>query len=381
MNNPIYLDYMATTPIDPEVYQAMQPYMTLDGCFGNPSSIHHKQGWQAHQAIKTATSQLCKLISAPLDSITFTSGATESINLALQGSAHYYQKAGNHIITFATEHQATLQVCQRLKQQGFEITILPVLDNGLIDLNLLKKTIKPTTTVISVLHVNNEIGVIQPIQDLAKICKQSGVLLHVDAAQTLDKLPLSVADTPIDLMSLSSHKMYGPKGIGALYVRQQPKRQLTPIFGDLFAHGPLRPGTLPTHQIVGMGAAAAYIQQNLDQETQRVQRLHQLFVKHLSAIPNIQFNGCLKHRVPHNINITFNEIHGETLIMRLTDIAASQGSACNKVGQVPSHVLTALGLNRRQANATLRLSIGRYTTEQNIIQAASHLKDIVVSLR
>ncbi len=376
---PIYMDYGATTPVDPRVVDAMIPWLREH--FGNPASRSHAWGWEAEEAVEKARQQVADLIGADPREIVWTSGATESDNLALKGAAHFYQGKGKHLITVKTEHKAILDTMRELERQGFEVTYLDVQPDGLLDLEAFKAAIRPDTILASVMFVNNEIGVIQDIPALGAICREHGVLFHVDAAQATGKVEIDVKTLPIDLMSLASHKSYGPKGIGALYVRRKPRVRLEPqMHGGGHERG-LRSGTLPTHQIVGMGEAYRIAKEEMAIELPRIRALHERLVKGLTEIEQVFINGDLTRRVPHNLNISFNFVEGESLIMGVKGLAVSSGSACTSASLEPSYVLRALGRSDELAHSSLRMTIGRFTTEEEIDYAIATLKDRVAKLR
>ena len=376
---PIYLDYGATTPVDPRVVDAMIPW--LGQHFGNPASRSHAWGWEAEAVVEKSREQVAALINADPREIVWTSGATESINLALKGAAQFYKSRGKHIITIKTEHKATLDTVRELERQGFDATYLDVQDNGLIDLDRFKDALRPDTILASVLLVNNEIGVIQDIVALGHICRERGIIFHVDAAQATGKLVIDISQLPVDLMSLASHKTYGPKGIGALYVRRKPRIRLeAQMHGGGHERG-MRSGTLPTHQCVGMGVAFEIAQQEMGNEQERIRRLHNKLLAGLSDIEQVFVNGDLVHRVPHNLNISFNYVEGESLIMGVKGLAVSSGSACTSASLEPSYVLRALGRSDELAHSSLRMTIGRFTTEAEIDYAVATLIDRVGKLR
>jgi cysteine desulfurase len=376
---PIYLDYSATTPVDPRVVDAMIPWLREH--FGNPASRSHAWGWEAEEAVEKARQQVADLIGADPREIIWTSGATESDNLALKGAAHFYQTRGKHIITVKTEHKAVLDTCRELERQGFEVTYLDVMENGLVDLNRFKEALRPDTILASVMLVNNEIGVIQDVAAIGAICRERGIIFHTDAAQATGKMPIDVSKLPVDLMSLASHKTYGPKGIGALYVRRKPRVRIEPqMHGGGHERG-MRSGTLPTHQIVGMGEAFRIAKEEMGTEIERTRMLQQRLLRGLSDIEQVFINGDLEHRVPHNVNASFNFVEGESLIMGIKGVAVSSGSACTSASLEPSYVLRALGRSDELAHSSLRMTIGRYTTEEEIDYAVATLKDRVAKLR
>jgi cysteine desulfurase len=376
---PIYMDYGATNPCDPRVVDAMIPWLREH--FGNPASRTHAYGWEAEAAVERARVQVAELIGADPREIVWTSGATESNNLALKGAAHFYQTRGKHIITVKTEHKAVLDSVRELERQGFEATYLDVQENGLLDLEVLKAAIRPDTILISVMFVNNEIGVIQDIATIGALCREKGIVFHVDAAQATGKVAIDLATLPVDLMSLASHKTYGPKGIGALYVRRKPRIRIeAQMHGGGHERG-MRSGSLPTHQIVGMGEAFRVAREEMASENERIRTLQQRLYKGLQDIEQIFVNGDLEHRVPHNLNISFNYVEGESLIMGIKGIAVSSGSACTSASLEPSYVLRALGRSDELAHSSLRMTIGRFTTEEEIDFVVATLKDRVAKLR
>lgn len=376
---PIYMDYGATTPVDPRVVDAMIPWLREH--FGNPASRSHAWGWEAEEAVEKARAQVAALIKADPREIVWTSGATESDNLAIKGAAYFYKSRGQHLITVKTEHKAVLDTMRELERQGFEVTYLDVQENGLLDLERFKAALRPDTIVASVMLVNNEIGVIQDVAAIGALCRERGVIFHVDAAQATGKVAIDLTTLPVDLMSLASHKTYGPKGIGALYVRRKPRVRIeAQMHGGGHERG-LRSGTLPTHQIVGMGAAFAIAQAEMGTETERVRMLQRRLLDGLADIEQVFINGDLERRVPHNVNASFNFVEGESLIMGIKGIAVSSGSACTSASLEPSYVLRALGRSDELAHSSLRITIGRFTTEQDIDYAATTLKDRVAKLR
>ncbi len=379
MKHPIYLDYAATTPVDPRVADKMIPYLTQN--FGNPASRSHAFGWDAEEAVETARKQVADLINADPKEIVWTSGATESINLAVKGAAHFYKTKGKHLITVQTEHKATLDTMRELEREGFEVTYLPVLTNGLLDLDAFRAAIRPDTIVASVMFVNNEIGVIQDIARLGDMCRENGVIFHVDSAQAAGKVDIDLAVLKVDLMSFSAHKIYGPKGIGALYVRRKPRIRLeAQMHGGGHERG-LRSGTLPTHQIVGMGEAFRIAKAEMALENARIRRLRDRLLQGLSDIEEVHLNGDLEHRVPHNLNLSFNFVEGESLLMAVKDIAVSSGSACTSASLEPSYVLRALGRSDELAHSSIRFSIGRFTTEEDVDFTIDLLHNKIAKLR
>ena len=379
MTKPIYLDYAATTPLDKRVLEKMLPYLTEE--FGNPASSSHAYGWAAEEAVENARAKVAKLINADAKEIIWTSGATESNNLALKGAANFYKTKGKHLITVKTEHKAVLDTMRELERQGFEVTYLGVQENGLIDLEELKAAIRPDTILISVMWVNNEIGVIQDIPTIGKICREHKIIFHVDAAQACGKTPVDVEVANVDLLSMSAHKVYGPKGIGALYVRRKPRVRLeAQMHGGGHERG-FRSGTLPTHQIVGMGEAFRLAREELAKDTEHAFKLRQIFLDGIKDIEEVYINGDLVHRVPTNLNISFNYVEGESLIMAVKEIAVSSGSACTSASLEPSYVLRALGRNDELAHSSLRITFGRMTTEEDVRFAAQLIKSKIGKLR
>ncbi len=380
MKLPIYLDYSATTPVDPRVAEKMIPY--LCDLFGNPASRSHSFGWVADEAVETARRQVADLVGADPKEIVWTSGATESNNLAIKGAANFYAGTkGKHIITLKTEHKAVLDTVRELERQGFEATYLDVQENGLVDLDAFRAAIRPDTVLASVLFVNNEIGVIQPIAELGDICREKGVIFHVDAAQATGKVEIDLGQLKVDLMSFSAHKTYGPKGIGALYVRRKPRIRLeAQMHGGGHERG-FRSGTLATHQIVGMGEAFRIAREEMDSEIKRITALRDRFLKGLLEIEASFVNGDLQARVPHNLNVSFAYVEGESLMMAVKDLAVSSGSACTSASLEPSYVLRALGRNDELAHSSIRFSIGRYTTEAEIDYAVQLLHAKIQKLR
>ena len=376
---PIYMDYGATTPCDPRVVDAMIPWLREH--FGNPASRSHAWGWEAEAVVEKSRGQVASLINADPREIVWTSGATESINLALKGAAHFYGSRGKHLVTLKTEHKATLDTMRELERQGFEVTYLDVQENGLLDLDRFKAALRKDTILASVLLVNNEIGVIQDIPVIGTLCRERGIILHVDAAQATGKMAIDVAALPVDLMSLASHKTYGPKGIGALYVRRKPRVRLeAQMHGGGHERG-MRSGTLPTHQCVGMGTAFAIAQAEMGTEIERVRMLQQRLLQGIAGIEQVFINGDLERRVPHNLNASFSFVEGESLIMGVKGIAVSSGSACTSASLEPSYVLRALGRSDELAHSSLRMTIGRFTTEQEIDYAVATLQSNVAKLR
>lgn len=378
---PIYLDYSSTTPIDKRVAEKMMHYMTMEGEFGNPASRSHAYGWESEAAVEEARKQVADLINADPREIVWTSGATESNNLAIKGAAHFYSKKGKHIITCKTEHKAVLDTCRQLEREGFEVTYLDPEENGLVDLAKLEAAIRPDTTIISLMHVNNEIGVIQDVAAIAKLAHKHKVIFHTDAAQSAGKITIDVKDMDIDLLSLSAHKIYGPKGVGALFVRRKPRIRLeAQMHGGGHERG-MRSGTLAVHQIVGMGEAFRIAHEEMPEESARILRLRNRLLEGFKDMEEVYVNGDLKHRVPGNINISFNFVEGESLIMALKDLAVSSGSACTSASLEPSYVLRALGRNDELAHSSIRFSIGRFTTEQDVDRAIELVRSNIDRLR
>jgi cysteine desulfurase len=376
---PIYLDYGATTPVDARVVDAMIPWLREH--FGNPASRSHAWGWEAEDAVEKARGDVADLIGADPREIVWTSGATESNNLSLKGAAHFYKGKGKHLITVKTEHKAVLDTMRELERQGFEVSYLDVQENGLLDLEVFKATIRPDTILASVMFVNNEIGVIQDVVALGNFCREKGVIFHVDAAQATGKVEIDVKQLPIDLMSLASHKTYGPKGIGALYVRRKPRVRLeAQMHGGGHERG-MRSGTLPTHQIVGMGEAFRIAKLEMKHDIAKASALQQRLLNGLKDVEQVFINGDLERRVPHNLNMSFNYVEGESLIMGIKGLAVSSGSACTSASLEPSYVLRALGRSDELAHSSLRITIGRFTTEEEIDYAISTIKHNVAKLR
>ncbi len=381
MKLPIYFDYSATTPVDKRVAEKMMQYMTNEGHFGNPASRSHKFGWQAEEAVDIARNQIAELINADPREIVFTSGATESDNLAIKGAANFYSKKGKHIITCKTEHKAVLDTCRELERQGFEVTYLDPEDNGLIDLNKLEAAMRDDTILVSIMHVNNEIGVIQDISEIGEMCRARKIIFHVDAAQSVGKIPLDMQHMKVDLLSISAHKMYGPKGIGALYVRRKPRIRLeAQMHGGGHERG-MRSGTLATHQIVGMGEACRLAKEEMAQDLAHVTAMRDRLWAGLNAMEQVFVNGDFDKRYPGNLNVSFNFVEGESLIMALKDLAVSSGSACTSASLEPSYVLRALGLNDEMAHSSIRFSFGRFTTSEEIDYAIELIQKSIGHLR
>ena len=379
VKTPVYLDYAATTPVDKRVAEKMTPYLTET--FGNPASNSHAFGWEAEEAVEKARADIAALINADPKEIVFTSGATESDNLAIKGAANFYKTKGKHLITVKTEHKAVLDTMRELERQGFEVTYLGVQENGLIDLEELKAAIRDDTILISVMWVNNEIGVVQDIPAIGEICRERKIIFHVDAAQACGKVPVDVEAAKIDLLSMSGHKVYGPKGIGALYVRRKPRVRLeAQMHGGGHERG-FRSGTLPTHQIVGMGEAFRIAKEELEQDMAHYTKLRDIFLKGIEGIEEVYINGDLEHRAPNNLNVSFNFVEGESLIMAVKELAVSSGSACTSASLEPSYVLRALGRNDELAHSSLRITFGRMTTEEEAAYAAELIKSKIDKLR
>ena len=376
---PIYLDYAATTPVDQRVVRAMVPYLYEQ--FGNPASRSHPFGWAAEEAVEIAREQVAALIGADSREVIWTSGATESNNLAIKGAAHFHKGRGRHIVTVKTEHKAVLDTCRELEREGYEVSYLDVGPDGLLDPEVFAAALRAATVLASVMFVNNEIGVIQDVATLGTLCRARGVLFHVDAAQATGKVDIALTDLPIDLMSMSAHKTYGPKGVGALYVRRKPRVRIeAQMHGGGHEHG-LRSGTLPTHQIVGMGEAYRLAREHMHVENAHIRSLRDRLWSSLSAIPEICVNGHMEQRVPHNLNVSFQFVEGESLLMGIKGVAVSSGSACTSASLEPSYVLRALGLNDEVAHSSIRFSIGRFTTAEEVDAAAERIKTTVARLR
>ncbi|MEI7612791.1 MAG: IscS subfamily cysteine desulfurase [Betaproteobacteria bacterium] len=376
---PIYLDYSATTPVDPRVAEKMIPFLVEH--FGNPASRSHSFGWTAEAAVEEAREEVAKLVNADPKEIVWTSGATESNNLAIKGAANFYSGKGKHLITLKTEHKAVLDTCRELERQGFEVTYLDVQDNGLVNLEAFKAALRPDTILVSVMFVNNEIGVIQPIAEIGEICRDKGIIFHVDAAQATGKVAIDLAALKVDLMSFSAHKTYGPKGIGALYIRRKPRVRLeAQMHGGGHERG-FRSGTLATHQIVGMGEAFRLAREEMTAENQRIGALRDRLLKGLSDIDQVYINGDMVHRVPHNLNISFAYIEGESMLMAIKDLAVSSGSACTSASLEPSYVLRALGRDDELAHSSIRFTLGRFNTEEEIDYAIKLLHEKIGKLR
>ncbi|MBL6785524.1 MAG: IscS subfamily cysteine desulfurase [Rickettsiales bacterium] len=380
IKKPIYLDYQSTTPLDPKALDAMMPYLTEN--FGNPHSRSHSFGWVAEEAIDIAREQIANLIGANPKEIIFTSGATESNNIAIKGVAEFYKDQKDHIITLTTEHKCVLESARYLEQKGFKSTFLPVQKNGIIDLDELKNAITDRTAIISIMAVNNEIGVIQPLKEIGKLCRENGIFFHTDAAQAFGKIPIDVEEMNIDLMSISAHKIYGPKGIGALYIRRKPRVRISPLISGGGQERGMRSGTLPTATIVGFGAAAEIASKNMQSENERIKTLANNFYQKLKKnIPDIYLNGDENQRYHGNLNISFAYIEGESLMMAIKDLAVSSGSACTSASLEPSYVLKALGVKDEMAHSSIRFGIGRFTTQEEIDFASDLIIGAINKLR
>ena len=379
MKKPIYLDYSATTPVDPRVAAKMIPYLTEH--FGNPASRSHSFGWETEKAVEEARAEVAKLVNCDPKELVWTSGATESINLALKGAARFYKDKGKHLITVKTEHKATLDTMRELERDGFEVTYLDVKPDGLIDLDVLKAALRPDTILVSVMYVNNEIGVVQDIPAIGEICRGRGIIFHVDSAQASGKLPVDLAALKVDLMSFSAHKTYGPKGVGALFVRRKPRVRIeAQMHGGGHERG-MRSGTLPTHQIVGMGEAFRLARLEMATDSERIRALRDKLYAGLTEIDEVYVNGDMERRVPHNLNVSFNFVEGESLIMAIKDVAVSSGSACTSASLEPSYVLRALGRNDELAHSSIRFTVGRFTTEGEIGYTVDLVKRKIAKLR
>ena len=379
MSLPIYMDYSATTPVDPRVAAKMIPWLTEH--FGNPASRSHAYGWEAEAAVEEAREHVAALVNCDAKEIVWTSGATESINLALKGAAQFYKERGKHLITVKTEHKATLDTMRELERQGFEVTYLDVQENGLIDMNAFQAALRPDTILVSIMMVNNEIGVIQPIREIGEITRSKGIIFHVDSAQATGKVAIDLQDLKVDLMSFSAHKTYGPKGMGALFVRKKPRIRLeAQIHGGGHERG-FRSGTLATHQIVGMGEAFRLARVEMATENERIRMLRDRLYKGLKDIPEVFINGDMEQRVPHNLNISFNYVEGESLIMGVKEVAVSSGSACTSASLEPSYVLRALGRSDELAHSSIRMTVGRFTTEADVDTTIATMKRTVEKLR
>lgn len=381
IKTPIYLDYAATTPVDPRVAEKMMQYLTLDGIFGNPASRSHKFGWQAEEAVDIARNDIAALVGADPREIVFTSGATESDNLAIKGAANFYQKKGKHIITCKTEHKAVLDTCRQLEREGFDVTYLAPQSNGIIDLKQLEAAMREDTILVSIMHVNNEIGVVQDIAEIGEMCRSRGIIFHVDATQSVGKLPIDLSKLKVDLMSFSAHKVYGPMGIGALFVRRKPRIRIeAQQHGGGHERG-MRSGTLPVHQIAGMGEAYRIAKEEMESEAARLRSLRLRLWNGLKDIEEVYLNGDLENGAPGILNISFNYVEGESLIMALKDLAVSSGSACTSASLEPSYVLRALGMNDELAHSSIRFSLGRFTTQEEVDYAIALVRKSIGRLR
>lgn len=381
MTKQIYIDYAATTPVDPRVAEKMMQYLTMDGTFGNPASRSHSYGWMAEAAVEEARKQVAALVNASPKEIIWTSGATESDNLAIKGAAHFYSKKGKHIVTSKTEHKAVLDTCRQLEREGFEITYLEPGSNGKIDLRRLENALRDDTVVVSIMHVNNEIGVIQDIAAIGKLTRARGIKFHVDAAQSAGKLPIDLQNLDVDLMSFSAHKVYGPKGMGALFVRRKPRVRIeAQMHGGGHERG-MRSGTLAVHQIVGMGEAFCIANEQMAQDMEQIRKLRDRLYDGVKGMEEVYLNGDIDHSVPNILNVSFNFVEGESLIMSLKDLAVSSGSACTSASLEPSYVLRAIGRNDELAHSSIRFSLGRFTTEQDIDTIVSQIRKSITKLR
>jgi len=381
MSTPTYMDYAATTPVDERVAKKMVECLTMEGNFGNAASRSHYYGWQAEKAIDTARDQVASLVGADPREIVWTSGATESDNLAIKGIAQFYHKRGKHIITLKTEHKAVLDTCRQLEREGFEVTYLDPMANGLLDIEVFKAALREDTILVSIMHVNNEIGVIQDLQTIGDICRANKTFFHVDAAQSAGKVDIDLESLPVDLMSFSAHKIYGPKGMGALYVRRKPRVRIeAQMHGGGHERG-MRSGTLATHQIVGMGEAFAIAEAEMKEENQKIEKLRDRLLAGFTDMEEVVINGDMENRIPGNLNISFNYVEGESLMMAISDIAVSSGSACTSASLEPSYVLRALGLSDELAHSSIRFTMGRYTTEENVDEAIVLVREKVQKLR
>jgi len=381
MKTPVYFDYSATTPVDKRIAEKMCQCLTLEGNFGNPASRSHRYGWDAESVIDEARANVAALINADPKEIIFTSGATESDNLAIKGAAHFYHKKGKHIVTCKTEHKAVLDSCRQLEREGYEVTYLDPKDDGLVDLDVFKAALRDDTVLVSIMHVNNEIGVIQDIKAIGDITRERKIMFHVDAAQSAGKVPIDTQDLNVDFMSFSAHKIYGPKGMGALYVRRKPRARLeAQMHGGGHERG-LRSGTLPTHQIVGIGEAFRLAKEEMAADNERIRMLRDRLLKGLEDLEEVYINGDMENRIPHNLNISFNFVEGESLIMALKDLAVSSGSACTSASLEPSYVLRALGRSDELAHSSIRFTLGRYSTEEEVDFAIEDIRKNIGKLR
>ncbi|GAB3318685.1 PLP-dependent aminotransferase family protein [Haliea atlantica] len=381
MQSPVYLDYLATTPVDPRVAEVMAKHLAMDGVFGNPASRSHVYGWRAEQAVEQGRRQVADLLGADPREIVFTSGATEADNLAIKGVAEFHQGRGRHIVTTAIEHKAVLDSCAWLETRGFEVTYVAPDAQGLIQPETIARSLRPDTILASVMHVNNELGTINDIAAIGEITREAGVLLHVDAAQSVGKLPFSLRDLPVDLLSVSGHKFYGPKGVGVLWVRRQPRVQLAAqMHGGGHERG-MRSGTLPTHQIAGLGAAAAIAAEDMSRDSEHLAALRQRFLAAIAGLEGLRFNGHAEQRLPGVVNLSVEGVDGESLLAALGELAVSSGSACNSESLEPSHVLRAIGVSDALAHSALRVSFGRFTRPEEVDRAAAHFSEVVDRLR
>ncbi len=379
--NLVYFDYAATCPVDPRVAAKMQDCLLIDGTFGNPASRSHEFGWKADEAVEKARLHVANLVNADSREIVWTSGATESDNLAIKGAAKFYKDRGNHIITSKIEHKAVLDPCRQLEREGFEITYLDPDENGVISLENIKKHVKDTTILLSIMHINNELGAVNDIETIGKFTRENNIIFHVDAAQSTGKLPIDLSKLEVDLMSFSGHKTYAPKGIGALYVRRKPRVRLEALIHGGGHERGFRAGTLPTHQIVGMGEAYKIAADEMDQDNKKIAKLSKIFWNEISDIEEIYLNGSFENKVPNITNVSFAYIEGESLIMALKDVAVSSGSACTSASLEPSYVLRALGRADELAHSSIRFSFGRFTTEEEVLMVAKTTKKVVNQLR
>ena len=378
-SRPIYMDYSATTPVDPRVVDKMVPF--LHEQFGNPASRSHSYGWDAEQAVEEARAHVAALLGADPREIVWTSGATEGNNLAIKGAAHFYQGNGKHLVTVKTEHKAVLDTCRELERQGFDVTYLDVREDGLVDLDALQQALRADTILVSVMLANNETGVIQPVADIGALCRARGIVFHCDAVQAAGKIPVDVNALNVDLLTVTAHKVYGPKGIGALYVRRKPRVRIeAQMHGGGHERG-MRSGTLPTHQIVGMGEAFRLAKEEMEEESRRVGALRDRLLAGLSTLDEVYVNGDLAHRIPHNLNVSFNFVEGESLIMWINGVAVSSGSACTSASLEPSYVLRALGRSDELAHSSIRFTLGRFTTEAEVDSVIAQVRDTVGKLR
>jgi len=380
-NKIVYLDYASTTPVDPRVADKMCQFLTPTGDFGNPASRSHKYGWRADEAVEEARSHVANLVNCDPREIVWTSGATEADNLAVKGIARFYKSKGNHIITSKIEHKAVLDPCRQLEREGFEVTYLEPNEGGIITSKMVDDAIKDSTILVSIMHINNELGTVNNIEDIGEITRSKNIFFHVDAAQSTGKTKIDLANMKIDLMSFSAHKTYGPKGIGALYVRRKPRVRIEALIHGGGHERGMRSGTLPTHQIVGMGEAFRIAKLEMDDDLKKIQKLHDMFLKELDSIEHVYLNGDIENKVPNILNVSFNFIEGESLIMGLKDVAVSSGSACTSASLEPSYVLRALGRKDELAHSSIRFSFGRFTSESEVLSTLNTLKNVVERLR